>query len=255
SYSPPKGGKNKRPAELTISLDRDLANSVWHHLVANTVRNDRYALSYFRKAPDSWKEQFALFGLPSTAGFNSCAEVEEKDGRTLYRFPLLQGREESIALTICFLFAECNQFVSEDTSQLLVVNTVCEVSDRGWGHRMGGSVHAQFRRWLAGRTEAQAENLVSVLEKALCSAYGGLDPLNAKLMNDLCYASVTNGGRFLLQCPGNACDVAIYPEQDYGLERDERTPFGCHNLDGARQQITLLCGLAVLSELAAQASQ
>jgi len=63
-----------------------------------------------------------------------------------------------------------------------------------------------------------------------------------------CGAWITVDGRFMFECLGDACDVAIYPDS---LEGEEGSvEFGCHNLDQARQQVTLLAGLAKLCALA-----
>ncbi len=52
-------------------------------------------------------------------------------------------------------------------------------------------------------------------------------------------------------CPGDACDVSIYPDQIYGDALGTKSVrFACHNLDSAAQQITLIAGIAKLCELA-----
>lgn len=66
-----------------------------------------------------------------------------------------------------------------------------------------------------------------------------------------CRATIAPDGRFNLKCPGNACEVSIYPDRLYGDNMGTRSvQFSCHNLDGAVQQITLLVGIAKLCELA-----
>ncbi len=251
SYSPPKGGVYPKPAELRISVSAEANHAMHTNLRENAVRTWRYAKAYLRDNCDVlWEEQYTLFGLDRTFGFNACGTVQDHDGYSDYTFALIPSRVESIALSINFLLAECEFQRSESSTQLLAVNTLCERKD-SWGHMMSGSVHPRFRRWLAAQAGTEKrEAHIHAVERALRSAYGSMNPVNAELMRDMCHAGITDSGRFILQCPGNACDVAIYPDQDHGLEYEDWTPFGCHNLDAAVQQLTLLCGLAELSSRA-----
>jgi len=54
-----------------------------------------------------------------------------------------------------------------------------------------------------------------------------------------------NDGRFLVQVPGNACDIGIYGEES-DRPISQGATFHSHNLDTAKQQLGLLIGLGMI---------
>lgn len=200
------------------------------------------------------------FGLDARFGHEQCGCLEDDDSGRSYRFPLVSTNTSSIVLTVSVLLMLLNDAVDEhgpslssNRPQLMAFSTRCaSESDApmGWGHMISGKAYPPMRRWLSDRVRLGGSDPLSAVRKAMREAYTSLDPERGKLFVDMCDARLDPSGRFLLECPGNACDVAIYPESDYGPDADGPTAVSCHNLDSAPQQLTLLAGLAVLHQLA-----
>lgn len=61
-------------------------------------------------------------------------------------------------------------------------------------------------------------------------------------------ASILKNNRFLISCPGDACEV--YTNTDHRHRGGKA--YSCHNTDNPVQQLTLLVGVAILSEMAGE---
>lgn len=59
-------------------------------------------------------------------------------------------------------------------------------------------------------------------------------------------ARLTERGRFSVSCPGDAC--GLYSDEYSSHDGRMGHRFTCHNVDNPGQQLTLLAGLAALSD-------
>lgn len=199
-----------------------------------------------------------LFG-DGTLGFDVCGTIANNDGELELRIGLSADGVLSIALTIHFLArALCalpGGNADEDGLQQLDFTTTCEVNrPGGYGHAVSGLVSPVMLAWLkehgaVARAFGFGAPAPIAVVNAMRETWCAVVPKPARPWARACDAHIASDGRFMLQCLGNACDIAIYPEALHG-DPDYGTNFSCHNLDQPRQQITLLAGLAKLCELA-----
>ncbi len=107
------------------------------------------------------------------------------------------------------------------------------------GHALQGFVHKSLRTFLKEVGELsylEARVYRDAFRSQIKKLFGYEDQAILKFEAD---------GGFLVQVPGNACDIGIYGDErshpiQYGAE------FQSHNVDSARQQIGLLIGLAMI---------
>lgn len=199
------------------------------------------------------------FAAQQFFGVDSCVLIAEDGGAVNFHFPLVPSRVDELVFTLHVLllaFDACSYEeleAPENIRQLVTMHTRVENDiSAGWGHAMSGYVYPEMRRWLARVGSSGVEDPLKDVRTAMVAAARALDPALAKLFADMCRARVDSTGRFLLECAGNACDIAIYPDLDSGPEAEEPSHVGCHNLDSARQQLTLIAGLAALHDMAAK---
>jgi len=186
-------------------------------------------------------------------GFGSCARVEEEDTTTHIRVEL-RGRDmlphATLTMNVLFiaLYSPLREGVKSNRLQLFDVLTTC---DRGQlqGHGFMGHVSSTVCRALIERAKLwkgnvpPPEEVITSMKNAWIAAGGS--PQFAQY----CRGIITDDGRFLLGCSGNACDVAIYPDNVYDPSGAYGAGLSTHNLDTALQQVTLLAGLATLAQM------
>ncbi|HVM58708.1 MAG TPA: hypothetical protein VMT80_00005, partial [Candidatus Paceibacterota bacterium] len=147
--------------------------------------------------------------------------------------------------------------IPSNRKQLMEVEPFVRIGQSMYGHPLGGDVFPTARRWLeryADRTpkarNAWSDNrpLPSSVVEAMRSSWRSLARKDLRKYARENGGSISSDGRFIFNCFGNACDIAMYPE---GSPRDAEMPsrFSCHNLDGPIQQLTLLAGVAALFDL------
>jgi|GEM_PF-6528962 len=193
----------------------------------------------------------------------AAAYTRTVDERVSYHLPLQHKTAGKVAGALHALLDDLNALLlspGEPTNhaQLLTVKP----GQHGTGlhsHPVQGEVSVEGLRWLErlGR-EGEGElskftytrPLPDRVESSMQQAWKSLawDRTSRAMTEDI-HGRITEDGRFTLVCPGNACDVSIYPDGFYGSEYGIPAYFSCHNLDGPEQQLTLVAGLAVLHEL------
>lgn len=233
-------------------------------------RMEQQAVAYLRQ-PDA---HFALFDdLIDSArfGYGICGERSFVGDGMVYAIRFAGAKQlPNTALTLMLVFMVFSYIEAEDykdsddsapshPEQLMSIELY--VSPGGQhSHPLGGYFSPAFGAWLAQQASV-AKSVVGLspydtytfpdhsIEEVMKVVWALLVPNNAKGETEGCKVFITGTGRISLRCPGDACDVSIYPE---GGELDGTSPvrFDCHNLDAACQQITLLCGLAALHDLA-----
>jgi hypothetical protein len=191
-------------------------------------------------------------------GYGRCASITTRDEEMLVHVNLHGGpRLRASTLTIHVLLLVFCVLVEDKTpsnqSQQIDIQTRADHAAEVYGHAVSGYVSPSMRRWLLRHVARAKEHSYAPLPQAVADAMyvtwkavSGAEKMPPK---NMFYGSITSDGRFSLNCPGNACDLAIYPDQVYG-GIDTSVRFSCHNLDEAHQQLTLLAGLAKLCELA-----
>ncbi len=128
-------------------------------------------------------------------------------------------------------------------------------SHHGYEHAVGGYISESVCEWLRKRAGQYEPNsyghtpLPQPVVLAMRQAWAAVAPRKLKEWARECGGFVAEDGRFSLQCFGTACDISIYPDQ-LSMSPSRSVRFGCHNLDTALQQLTLVSGLAKLCELA-----
>ncbi len=124
------------------------------------------------------------------------------------------------------------------------------------GFSVGGLLSVNIIRWLQQyfkNTVGDVDDdiymhkdvLLAMKEVLLASSRDG------RLSRDYIKGNIKSTGHFFIECHGNACDLAVYPDQ---LIYEDITfvQLSCHNVDNALQQIVLLAGLAKLCDLSRQ---
>lgn len=199
-----------------------------------------------------------LFGR-ETCGFGSCARIEHKDGDVTFFVEI--GKKERIyfaTLTIHAL-SICLQYGDETPSnheQQLNLSIRTDRQAPGWGHMLGGHIAMSTVRWIANYAKEHAvydaywsTPMHPVVVQAMHTTWKAMSERKMKRWYRDAGGQMSQEGRFVLICFGNACDIAIYP--DIPMHEDmEYVQFSCHNLDSADQQLSLLAGLAMLLTLA-----
>ncbi|MDB5189424.1 MAG: hypothetical protein JWL82_381 [Parcubacteria group bacterium] len=266
SYVPPaKHGRTRVAPELLFTLEGDTGQRaedfIFKHGFYENIGD------YLEGQDESWSgHQANLF--PRTTndrefGFDGCGYVIQNDGVTEYHLPLTFETVSQVALTL-HLFSHTLRYMMSDAfktesksnrAQLLDFTTRCDNhANGGYGHAVSGHIYPALRNWLTRYSQKHGKSggTIAASERAMRQVYATIShPLARRFAKD-CSAHVNAEGRFILVCPGNACDLAIYPEGDNSRYDDMPSDFSCHNLDGACQQLTLMAGLAALHDLALQ---
>lgn len=137
--------------------------------------------------------------------------------------------------------------------------TICEPG--GHGHSVSGWLSQDVMAWLKNyaKDKVDTNSFMQVAPMhpevvyAMRSVWYAISTPERRPYADAASGWVRENGAFSLNCFGDACDLSIYPDS-YNGENYVSVEFGCHNLDSADQQLTLLAGLAKICELAREAT-
>ncbi len=144
-----------------------------------------------------------------------------------------------------------------ESDQMLRLDTIATHGMHG--HSIGGDVFNKLFAWLRLYGDTIPDKEPSAFTTLTLPEVGGhMRTVWNHIMGDNlkeylheCRAHILVDGRFILTCPGDACDVSIYPDLlGHGPSGRNFVQFACHNLDTPYQQVTLLAGLATLCDLA-----
>lgn len=257
SFVPPQRRPKTKP-QLVIVIDKAyLPQLDWrlHQLLGHT--NVKAYLGqdepFYSVLPD-------LFGT-TEFGFGKCGFVTISGEEAYLRIELAQDVARR-ALTLKLLMQALVVPFEGNTRpknrvQQADIHTNCNPSGgtRGYEHATGGYVSESIREWLKKQAEQHKANwaghtpLPEPVVQAMQQAWSAMASDEWRRWTKDCGGMVADDGRFSLVCFGNACDLAIYPDQ-LSMSGGESVRFGCHNLDHAIQQLTLVSGLAKLCELA-----
>ncbi|HYD93358.1 MAG TPA: hypothetical protein VEB18_02805 [Candidatus Paceibacterota bacterium] len=184
---------------------------------------------------------------PFQVGYGRCGRLVTVDDEVEVQLPLSAKHLFDTALTITILLESLNALPKggrpSNRQQLLRISTLCQRGGH-YAHAAHGHVFPVVCRWLA----EHPGKLPSTVTQAMKEVWRAVAPKELRRYENECVASVTDG-RFFFGCFGNACDLAIYPDNVFDDEFWENCSFSCHNLDTAFQQLTLLSGLAAMTDL------
>lgn len=189
-------------------------------------------------------------------GYGSCGYVVLSDESARFEIELSRMKLFCGTLTIKALTMALAVPADERKSnrqQQVDISMRCDHDAVGYGHAVGGYVSQRLLDWLRRHATTSSERYIPLPEdvvRAMRQAWSAVATDQRLSWTRDCGAYVAPDGRFSLNCFGNACDLAIYPDGSCGRMTDPYVQFGCHNLDSADQQITLLAGLAKLCEVA-----
>lgn len=258
----------RTPPEILFIIDAN-------HLSELVERLHKTDSRLHAEVSDYLYNRYSRFRLPTPDlfgniefGYNSCGYVKVHNGKVHFHLPL---RETpwlwDCTMTIHTLVRALNfPFETAGTTnqmQSLVIETLCENGRlAGYGHGIWGSVHSNLISWLHEYGRVNKQNLgyttaapmpdavISAMQSTWCAVtekrlhkYAGPRDI---------YGSIRDDASFSLNCFGNACDMGVYPDSVFSA--CEFANMGCHNLDSANQQVTLLAGLAKLCEIARDCS-
>lgn len=170
-------------------------------------------------------------------GYGGCGKLKEEWGRMRTTFAIERYTLNRSLLSLSYLLQNLNYF-RDARDAFYTVENAC-----GSYLSVHGRVSQDFRDKLARLPENSEAKVLG----AMRAAHRASAPQNLVDYDDDCRVHFyRDEKRFVLCCIGNACDVAIYPDQDHGRGR---TDFSCHNVDASFQQATLLAGVCTLGEL------
>ena len=255
SFAPSTRRPHTNP-QLVFTLDRKHLSKCMHRLERLVESSD--VEKYCGKVVDFCLPVPDLFGNIAF-GYGGCGIMKEQGEEVSFCIELCEKHLHNATATIHLLTQTLlSDFgpdpVSSNRAQQVDLETCCAHVPHG--HSVGGYISGHLREWLRKQwhnTPAKGwmgfapmpERVVAAMRQT----WSAVAPKEQKRWASDCSGSITEDGRFILNCFGNACDLAIYPDNVWG-DRHDSVRFGCHNLDGARQQLTLLAGLAKLCELA-----
>lgn len=157
----------------------------------------------------------------------------------------IQIEETCFSLSMLFkaLSFSCGDTAVPTSSKQLFTLTSLTKYEKG-GHAVGGYASPEFVRFLESFSVSydnliRFPSVVEVMKKVKTR-------MRSKERNER-FACYTRGGQITLDCPGNACYLATEGGRKVGNGRGAEIT--CHNLDGATQQLMLLCGLAEVMSL------
>lgn len=256
TYLPPRKGERVTP-ELSIGVEAAYVSALTQWLrrpeLSKQMEVDRYfdeTLSFL------WglDQQRFPWSPPPSFGFGGCGYMKNDGGFEL-RFPLKRDTAAQVSMTLAAVLGygsplnDAGELATSNCPQLMAVEVFVRVGEWHYGHPAGGNIFPPMRKWLREMsTGAAAEKKISGAMRTVWKAVA--EPELVEFANE---CRVRLDGAFSLVCFGDACDVGIYPDLDTDPDWPAPTQFSCHNLDSPAQQITMLCGLAVLHELALEA--
>jgi hypothetical protein len=251
--------RKKLPPAITFTIK----HSAFEHVI-NTMRlyQDRFyehTKKYLKGLDTHFTlPSYDLFGR-SMFGFGNCGRFEKKDDELTFFVEI--GKSEAIYFATLTIHAlsitlHTEENVPTNREQQVELSTRTDRQAFGWGHILSGNIAMSAVRWIAHYAKGHAlyDSYWSTpmhpdVVAAMRTTWIAMSDKRMRQWSRDNSGVMSQDGRFILSCFGNACDIAIYPDI-FMHEELEYVQFSCHNLDSADQQLTLLAGLAKLLELA-----
>lgn len=253
------------PPEIVFIVDE-------RHMDEIVTRLSKVVCAFNNCADAYLPDTEASFNLPTPDlfdnkefGYRNCGYWTIENTKVHLRFPLRPDPWAmyctlSIFMLVKALDSPFAEAAPSNRTQDVSLLTLCELGRfGGYGHAIGGWFSENILRWLReyaqGKVRAfgilEAAPMHPEVIRAMQATWHNIatGELKQYASSREVYGWIRENGSFSLNCFGDACDIGIYPDQwlDEGCELVE---FGCHNLDTAYQQLTLLAGVAKLCQLA-----
>ena len=126
-------------------------------------------------------------------------------------------------------------------SQLFTLNTITQIDMHGGS--LDGEFSPRMTNWLRSLGEVDLKGMIGPMKTAYDIMFGA-----SKFLDLYHYRAWLRGGGLCVDIPGDAC--GIHPSHWDDLRGNSGYRFSCHNVDTSAQQLTLIAGLAALSDLA-----
>jgi hypothetical protein len=257
TYLPPLKGERVSP-EISIAIEAAYVPALTRWLQRPELSKQMEVKRYFGDLVSFlWgldQQQFP-WSPPPAFGFAGCGYIKKNDDEFALRFPLKQKTAAEVSMTLAAVLGygsplnDMGELATSNRPQLMAIEVFVRAGEWHYGHPAGGHVFPPMRKWLREMSNrAAAEKKIAAAMRTAWKAVA--EPDLVEFANE---CRVRLDGAFSLVCFGDACDVSIYPDLDNEPNWPAPTRFSCHNLDSAAQQITMLCGLAVLHEIAMEA--
>ena len=204
-------------------------------------------------------------------GYRDCGYWTIEDGSVHFRLPLRPFPWTHYnSLTIFILTKALGfPFEVEPGSNRVQDAALMVIAERdrsaGYCHAVGGWISEDVLNWLKSYAQANIQPIgiisnaapmhpeVIRAQQAAAGAMISSKKYGYRASSRQIYGWIRDSGAFSMNCYGNACDLSVYPDRYLG-EGCESVELGCHNLDNADQQLTLLAGLAKICQLARESS-
>jgi len=233
-----------------------ISNSLMAKSLARTIRNPYFEGNLYKNfgfggfwkdvVNNGFNDDFLeiAFKIPSYTAVD-CLYCYEKDDKCKFHqadneFSFRRAYNVSASWTIlCSFLAFSVIKTGCDKMQLMTVSPIVKMGMHGGS--LSCTLSKKVVDWLKEVQEDECElvEVVEAMKKAYATMFG-----HAKYDHAF-YARVQKGGRLIMQCPGDACDLG--PE-DY-VRKNGGYRLWPHNIDTAFQQITFFAGLAALHDI------
>mgnify|MGYP001601839880 CR=1 FL=1 len=260
SFVAPNRKRRTKP-QLLFSIKVQYLEEIATRLQTLSERYRQHAERYCPHHANFYLPLCDLFGHV-TFGYGRCGFVKIDDSQAHLHVEL-RGGESILASTLTIhhlslaLGLPIEGMQRSNQVQQIDVITRCEHA-YVYGHAVSGYVSSRVRSWLiqqGSKTTKEHSAIDAVISTAMRTTWKAIIDARYKPSTRDFYTQITSDGRFSLNCPGNACDLSIYPDQIFRGDSNSPVQFSCHNLDSAHQQLALLAGLAKLCELARKDEQ
>lgn len=154
----------------------------------------------------------------------------------------------NVCLTLEFIFSALGMFNEANDEESVLPEKLIEISSfrfnpgqSFYGFGLSANIYKQSFPWLEYNKESVIPNVAKAMQMAnekLIRRAEAINRFQLLIHEDM---------RFRIDVPGNACDIAIYPDRfmHFRSDYEEVNP---HNTDTPVQQLTLLVGLAKMCD-------
>lgn len=256
----PKGKQRTKP-QLVFTIKEGHLEEVQKRLRHIAEEALDYAERYCYPGAEFAHFTSDLFGRIAF-GYGQCGSCTVANGEAHLHIELRSGMQLYCATLTIHLLTEAlavppeNAPLSNEAQQIDILTT-CEHRDC-YGHAVTGYISSRMITWLRKQgcraSDGGAVSIPKEAVQAMQDTWACISKDGYEKWAEACRGLIRPDGRFILECFGNACDIAIYPDGGNTME-GSYVSFGCHNLDHADQQVTLLVGLAKMCELAREAEK
>jgi len=240
--------------EITFTVHKGHLPEIFERLAQITKCDAGNENQYFNDPETHFTLPFPdLFGNIEF-GYDNCGYCSDEGDSIKFHVEIIPNKHWPCSLTIHILCRTLSvpfeESFSENKTQQLVLDTVNKHSSFD-GHAVCGDLSTSVTDWLGRYATDIGSSQIRMHPDVVTSmneVYLSLNHEDSDSWVRECGGSIRDTGHFTLSCPGNSCDLSVYPDQRLdsilGYVNLE-----CHNLDTAVQQLMLLAGIAKICDL------